>query len=229
MKSRASPLWKDCVFLLGAAFFFFGCIASAHRSGRTLDSGQFSVSGSYLRAENMEESDAEQVQLVALDGRFGLIRGLDMGVMHTWDISKDNDNMFATFWGDFKVQLTNRDNLIGRPIFSTGLMKGYVYDENAELHITTLPVWLSIPVNEYLTPYFMYRFEKVSDDFMPEDLEDERSTFVLGTEINLVRPTPHRWMPKLGLSIGTFNSLMGGEGDRGLTLNLGLCVDSPRR
>jgi hypothetical protein len=230
MHKRVLLTWRDCLFLLGAIFFFCGCIATAHRSGRTLDPAQFSFSGSYLRGENIEESDADPVQFLALDARAGLARGLDMGIMHTWDITENNDNMFATYWGDFKAQLSNRDNVVGQPIFSLGLMKGYVYHEEAELHITSFPFMLSLPANEKVTPFFMYRYEKVSDDFIPEEFfEDERSTFLLGVEIDLLQQAPDRWMPKLGLSIGTYNSLMGGEGDRGLTLNLGLTVDSPAK
>ena len=229
MNGKTRLCWEDCLFLIIAAFFFVGCIASAHRSGKVLDPGQVSMSGSYLRAENTEEPDATPVQLLAADCRVGVFRGFDLGVMHTWDVSQHNENRYATIWSDFKVQLTNRDNRLRRPIISTGLMKGYVYHSDAELHITTLPLMLSFPVNQRVTPFFTYRFEKVSDDFVPDDLEDERSTFLLGMEFNLIRPRPGEWTPKLGVSVGTFNSLMGGEGDRGLTLNLGLCLDSPMR
>lgn len=222
--------WKECLFLLGAAFFFFGCIATTHRSAKTLDPGQFSLSGSYLRAENLEEGDAEPVQLIALDSRFGLIRGLDMGFMHTWDVSKDNENMYATYWGDFKVQLTNRDNITGKPIFSLGLMKGHVYHEDAKYHITTFSPMLSIPIDEYVTPFMIYRHELIRQKkFLPDDFDDPRRMFVLGMEVNLLKPAPKRWIPKLGLSIGTYNSLDGGEGDDGLTLNFGLSIDSPQR
>lgn len=227
MKRQMLLTWKDCFFLLGVAFFFFGCIASAHRSGKTLDQGQASFSGSYLRAENMDNPDAEPIQLIALDARVGLNRAVDVGAMHTWDISKGNENQFATFWGDFKVQVNNRDNLPGKPIFSTGLIKGYVYHEGAELHITGLPLIVSLPLNQNFTPYLMYRHEFISSDFIPDDFGDPRSTFVLGTEINLRKPTPKQWTPKVGLSIGTFNSLTGCEGDGGFIFNLGFAVDSP--
>ena len=138
-----------------------------------------------------------------------------------------NGNKMEPNINDFKVQLTNKDNLIRQPIFSIGLMKGYVYHENAELHITTFPLMFGIPMNEYLTPYFTYRFEVIREDFIPDDFKDPRHTFVLGIETNLRKPAPYQFMPKLGFSVGTYNSLFGGEGDRGLILNLGLSIDTP--
>lgn len=225
-------MWKDFLFLLGAAFFFMGCIASSHRSGITLRPGQYSVSGSYLRASSMEETDAESVQLIAVDGRAGLAEGLDVGLMHTFDISKGNDGAYETTWADLKVQCTNRDNVVGKPVFSVGLLKGYlieeVDDETVEYHFTGIPLMISIPTHANITPFFMYRHMYISGKFFPEEFENPRSTFVLGAEFTLGTPSPDRWLPKLGVSIGTMNSLGGGsEGDRVLLLNFGLSVDSP--
>ena len=84
-----------------------------------------------------------------------------------------------------------------------------------------------IPTDEYLTPFLIYRFEIISDGFIPDNFEDPRHTFALGIEINLRKPDPNKSTPKLGLSVGTFNSLLGGDdGDRGLILNLGLTMDT---
>ena len=81
-------------------------------------------------------------------------------------------------------------------------------------------------MDEYLTPYFIYRFEVISEDFISNNFEDPRHTFALGLEINLRKPDPHKFTPKLGLSVGTYNSLLGGDGDQGLILNLGLTIDT---
>ena len=218
--------WKDFLFLVGAISFLFGCIASMHRSAKTLDQGQYSFSGSYLRAENLDESDAEPIQLGSFDARMGVTKGVDLGLMHTWDFSKDNENRYATFWGDVKFQLTNKENTIYQPIFSTGLMKGYVYDEHAKYHITTLPLMFSIPVSEKNIPFFVYRYEIISKDFIPDDFENPRHTFALGMEMALGSPDSKSVIPKLGFSIGHFNSLLGGEGDSGLILNLGFMFDT---
>lgn len=229
MKTQNRFSWKELSFVCGAILFFFGCIASSHRTARTLDEGQVSFGGSYLRAEDTEDSKATPIQLLAIDGRVGVARGLDFGLMHTWDITEKNENQFATMWGDVKVQLSNRDNIIGKPIFSLGLMKGYVYDQNIKDHITSVPFMLSVPVSDYLTPTLMYRHEIISRDFVPSSLDNPRSTWSLGMEIDLMKPSSQSWTPKLGLSVGTFNSLTGGPGDRGLILNVGLSVDSPRK
>ena len=229
MNNKTRLYWEDCLFLLTAAFFFVGCIASAHRSGKTLDPGQFSLSASYLCAENWDEPSDDPVQLIAYDTRFGVKRGLDMGILHTWDVTSNNDNLFATIWGDFKLQLTNRGNATGKPIVSLGLMKGYVYDDRVERHITSLPLTLSIPLSETVTPYLGYRHELVGEDFLPSDLNDPRSTFLAGVEVHLRKTEAHQWTPKLGLCVGTFNSLEGGEGDRAVLLNFGFTLDLPRK
>jgi hypothetical protein len=220
---------QDYLFVIGTAFFFFGCIASMHRSGKTLDPGQASFSASYVRAEDLDNSNAEPVQLVAVDSRFGIANGMDIGLAHTWDVSKGNNNTYATFWGDVKFQLTNKDNQIGKPIFSSGLMKGYIYDKNAKLHVTTIPVILSLPVSDRMTPFIIYRYELIRNDFIPGDLKNPRHTFAVGIEMSLSEPTIGKPTSKIGFSIGTFNSLTGGKGDNGLTLNLGLIFDTPRK
>lgn len=228
MKRSKKLCWLDVIVVVGIGGFFFGCIASSVRTARTLHTGQASIGGSYLRAEDAERIGQTPVQLLSLDGRIGITEGLDGGIMHTWDLTQGNENKYATIWGDVKWQLTNLDNSVGKPIFSLGLMKGYVYDESVKLHITTLPIMLSVPVSDYVTPTLTYRHELISEDFIPQSLEDPRSTWSLGAEINLTKPDETKWIPKVGFAIGTFNSLMGGDsGDRGLIFNVGLTVDSP--
>ncbi len=228
MKRTKELYWRDIVVIVCIGGFFFGCIASSVRTAKTLHAGQASIGASYLRAEDAERSGQTPVQLLSIDGRIGITKGLDGGIMHTWDLTQDNENKFATIWGDVKWQLTNLDNSIGKPILSLGLMKGYVYDESAKFHITTLPIMLSVRVSDYVTPTLTYRHELISEDFIPQSLEDPRSSWLMGVEIALTKPDETNWMPKVGFAIGTFNSLMGGSsGDRGLVFNVGLTVDSP--
>ncbi len=230
MKRSRNLCWLDVLVVVGIGGFFFGCIASSVRTAKTLHSGQASIGASYLRAEDAQSSGETPVQLLSLDGRIGITKGLDGGIMHTWDITQGNKNTYATIWGDVKWQLTNLDNSAGKPIISLGLMKGYVYDESAMFHVTTLPIMLSLPINDYVTPTLTYRHELIGKEFIPLSLEDPRSTWSLGAEINLTKPNQTKWIPKVGFAIGTFNSLMGGEsGDRGLIFNIGLTVDSPWR
>jgi hypothetical protein len=227
MKRRLAPALRDVLFLVVAAFFFLGCIATSHRSAQTLRPGQFSVGGSYINAQNLEESDADAIHLVTVDGRIGVLRGLDFGLAHTWDVTSDNDGAYSTFWGDTKIQVTNRDNVVGSPALALGLMKGYVYHESADLHITTLPVMLSVPVTDRAAPFVSYRFELITDGFVPTDFENPRHSVILGSEFLLSDRESGGAIPKLGVSVGLLNSLAGGEGDNVLTLNAGISVDTP--
>ncbi|MFC1563612.1 hypothetical protein ACFL6G_01690 [candidate division KSB1 bacterium] len=229
MKRFMNLTFQDCLFLIFSAFFFFGCIASMHRSGKTLDAKQASFSGSYLRANNLEESDAEPVKLIALDSRLGIGYKVDIGLAHTFDISKNNDNAFNTIWGDVRIQLTNRDNQIGRPILTSGIMKGYIYDKDTKLHVTTFPFILSFPVSDRFTPFVKYRFELIKDDFIPDTFKEPRHTFAAGFEFDFSGPSSTNIIPKIGFTIGTFNSLTGGEGNRGLILNFGFILDLPKK
>ncbi len=228
MNGRTLLTWRDFLFLMVAAFFFLGCIAGSYRSGKTLEQGQVSVGGSYTGANNMEEDEADMIQLVALDGRVGIVNGLDAGIMHTWDITSDNEGLFSTLWGDIKWQMTNRDCVSGRPILALGLMKGFVYDDAADTHITSIPVSVSVPTTGGVTPFFLYRFEQMSDDFIPDSFAEPRHAFFLGSEFDIGSRTEGSWTPRLGLSIGTLNSLGGGEGERHLVLSAGISADSPK-
>jgi hypothetical protein len=227
MKSSMLNSMRDFLFVCGAALFLFGCIASTHRGPQTLAPKQASLGAGYTRAENLEESNAEPVQLVALDARLGLEKGVDAGLMHTWDISSGNENAFATVWGDIKFQVCNKDNITGRPIFSFAIQKGYIYDEEIDAHITSIPLMLGFPVNDNVTPFLLYKHELFSEDFFPEILEGPRRTFALGVEMNLRRPESGKWTPKMGVCVGRFNALAGGDGDPGLIINVGFSIDSP--
>ena len=229
MRRRHAVVLRDCLFLFLGGFFFLGCIATSHRSARTLDPGQFSVSGSYVNAQDLEEADADAIHLIALEGRIGAARGLDLGLAHTWDITSGNDGAYSTFWGDMKVQLANKENVIGRPAFSLGLMKGYVYHEDVDLHISSLPVILSVPMNDRVTPFVSYRLELMSEDFIPDTFESPRHSLILGSEFLLSDSETGGPTPKLGVSVGLLNSLAGGEGDNVLTLNAGLSLDGPSK
>lgn len=220
---------KDYCVIVGIVTFFLGCIASSHRSAKTLEESQASLGVSYLRASTMENENTEPIQLVALDYRVGIARGVDFGLMHTWDVSKDNDNAFATMWGDCKVQLTNRENIIGEPIISLGLIKGYVHPNDTKLHITSVPVMLSLPLSNFVTPTVFYRHELISNDFIPKGTKNPRMIYGFGMEFNLTDPQSGKYVPKFALSFGNFNSLTGGEGDRGIIVNFGICVDFPPR
>ena len=216
----------DFIFILGIAFFFFSCVASTLHTAKTMEPGQGSFSTGYMQARSSEEFAAEPVQLIGLNGRMGVARGFDLGTEYTLDISKENENTFATIWGDGKVQLTNRDNQLLKPIISTGLLKGYVYNE--EIHISSLPVIFSLPISDKLTCTINYRYELLSEGIIPTSLENPRHTFSVGMEYGLRKQNQEEWIPKLAFSLGTLNSLTGEpDTDNVFIFNLGLKINSP--
>jgi hypothetical protein len=225
MNRRITLKPRDYVFLLAAAVFLFGCVATTHRSGKTLQPGQFSAGVAYDGLLFMGDEDTDMAHLMGIDARVGVIRGLDLGVGHTWDITAGNDGAYATLWGDAKVQVNNRDNVVGKPILSLGVMKGYVYHENAQLHVTSLPVTVSVPVSDTVTPFFIYRFEHFSDDFFPSEWDEPRHAFFVGNEVAL--GDGGGLTPVFGVSVGLMNSLAGGEGDQVLVLNAGFSFNTP--
>jgi len=219
----------DFIFILSTGIFFFSCIATTLQTAHTKAPGQAELSAGYLQARSIEEFSETPVQLLGLDARIGVARNFDMGIEHTFDLSKDNEGMFKTFWGDAKYQFTNHNNDFNKLTFSSGLIKGYAYDEDAQIHITTLPLYFSLPVNNRLIPTFSYRYDLLSEDFFPnsESFEDPRHTFILGIEYALKEPDPTKWIPKFAFSLGTLQSF-NGDSDSGMFLfNFGFKFDSP--
>jgi hypothetical protein len=208
-----------------SVLFIFGCFATSYETARTEEPGQFAISGGYMRLENLENSSAEGFDLLNLNMRYGIAKGFDFSLAHTFDISSGDGSNLSTFWGDFKIQLSNRDNIIRQPTFSIGLIKGYVYD--SELHITSLPLILSVPVSAQFTPTILYRFTLVSGEIIPTNFDEPRHEFALGLEYSFTEPSSEKWTPKIGFAIGTFNSLTGGDGDQGILYNIGITLESP--
>lgn len=217
----------DIIFILGASIFFFSCIATTYHVAKTLEPGQGSLSTGYMQARSFEDLSGDPLQFIGFNGRIGVSRGFDLGAEYSWDITKENENAFATIWGDCKIQLTNKDNELLKPVISTGLLKGYVYDEEAKIHISSLPLMFSLPINDQLISTFMYRYELDSEGFFPNSLEYPRHTFTLGLEYSLSKPDHNKWSPKLAISVGNLNPLLFEEGDNMLLINLGLIINSP--
>ncbi|MCK3685308.1 hypothetical protein [Maribellus sp. YY47] len=219
----------DLLFLLGAGLFFFSCIATTLQTARTKAPGQVELSAGYLNAQSTNGSeDGGSTQLIGMNARLGVAENLDLGFEHTLDVTKDNDALFNTIWGDVKYQFSNHSNENKKLTFSSGLLKGYVYKEDAQVHITTLPLYFSLPVNNRVMPTFMYRYGLISDGFFPnsDSFDDPRHTFMLGIEYALKEPDAATWIPKFAASIGTMQSFDGE--DSGLFLfNFGFKIDSP--
>lgn len=231
MKNSEPLQWTDLIFLIGAGLFLFSCIATTRQVARTLEPGQAEASQGYMQARSLEEFSGEPIQLIGLNGRFGITDYFDAGIAHSFDISKDNEHKFNTLWGDVKWQITNRSNEINKFTLSPGLLKGYVYDEEAKIHFTSLPLYVSLPVNNRLTPTLMYRYELLSEEKLfpdSESFDNPRHTFSLGLEYSLQEQNSPKWTPKLDIGLGFMNSLNGGsEGDNIFLIDFGLKLTSP--
>lgn len=226
MKTKNNISFVEYFAIITSVLFLFGCFASSYKTAKTLEPKQVALGAGYMRLENLENSDAEGIDLLDLNFRYGIAKGFDMGLAHTFDLSSESGSTsLSTFWWDLKTQLSNRENKIGNVSFSLGLIKGYTYDP--EIHITSIPLLLSVPVNDNITPTLQYRIAFISNDFIPSDFENPRHEVTLGMEYSFYKASSDRWNPKIGFAIGWFNSLTGGEGDPGLILNFGFTVESP--
>ena len=230
MKNTKSLKWVDLVFIIGVGAFFLSCIATLFHTPRALDPGQADLSSGYLQARSLEEFGEEPLKLMAVNARIGVVNNLDFGIEHTFDLSKETEGIFKSVWGDVKWQLTNRENELNKLTFSTGLLKGYLYDSEADYHITSVPFYFSYSVSERFTPTFLYRYELTGEgDFIPASLSEPRHSLNLGFEYLLREPGTQGWMPKLGAGLGFMNSLGGGEGDNVLIMHFGVKFTSPSR
>ena len=227
MSARIKKKMLESFAVVVSLLFIFGCIASSLQTAETLQPKQVAFGAGYMKVDDAENSDAESIDLLDFNFRFGIARGFDMGLAYTLDLSSESQSSgLSTFWWDFKSQISNRENKVGNVSFSLGLMKGYTYDP--EIHISTIPLILSLPVSENITPTFQYRISFFSDSFFPTSFESPRHEFYLGMEYSFFKMSTESWNPRIGFAVGTFNSLTGIEdADRGITFNLGIKVESP--
>lgn len=220
----------DLIFIIGTGLFFFSCVATTLQLARTKEPGQAEVSGGYMHLRSIDEFSEEPGQLIGMNARMGVANNFDVGLSHAFDVSKDGEGLGNSFWGDAKIQLSNKENENNKLTFATGLLKGYLYKDDLDLHFTTLPLYFSLPVNDRVTPMFLYRYGLASDGFLPnsDSFDDPRHTFALGLEFNLKEPDPAKWVPKFAFTIGTIQSFNGDSDDSGTFLvNFGFKFDSP--
>lgn len=214
----------DLIFILGVGFFYFSCVASTTHTAKTLEPGQGSIGAGYMQVRNGDELGSEPVQLMGFHGRYGVSRGFDLGTEYTLDLSKGNENGFATIWVDGKIQLTNRDNRLLKPILATGLLKGYSH--KAEIHASSLPLMLSLPLSNKLTTTFIYRWEHFSEGFIPTAY-DPRHTLAAGLELGKNKADHTKWNPKIAFSLGMMNGALSEEWNPDLIFNIGVKIESP--
>lgn len=220
----------DLIFVLTAGMFFLSCVFTTLQTARTKAPGQAELSAGYMNVKSIDEFDEDAVQLIGINGRVGVARSFDMGLAHSFDITKDTEGMGHTIWGDAKYQFSNKDNENMKLTFSSGLVKGYVYDSDVQTHLTSFPFYFSLPVNNRLTPTFLYRYRLGSEGFIPdsESFDNAGHLFALGFEYCFQEPDQSKWIPKLAVSIGTLQDFSSDSDDSGsFILNFGLKFDSP--
>ncbi|HET6513311.1 MAG TPA: hypothetical protein VFH43_14045 [Candidatus Kapabacteria bacterium] len=219
--------FKDAAALAVASVFLFGCISSSQRTARTLQPKQVTPTVSIGMLTHAEAEEPIFLNDIGLHA--GVAKGVELGIAHTAHLNPDESIPFSAFWFDSKFQLLNRDNEQGKVAISLGLSKGFVYDDDAEVHITSLPITFSTDLSARTSAFLSYRPEFVSRDFMPdgESTEDPRHSFHVGIEGALAKPDRERWTPRLNLSVGLVNKLAGGGDMDIFVVGLGLHLDSP--
>lgn len=227
MKKNNRFLPVDLIFIFSACMFFLSCVYTTLQTARTKEPGQGEVSGGYMQLRSIEEFSEDPVQLIGINGRLGVATNFDAGLAHTFDISKDSEGIGNTLWGDVKYQFTNKENNNYKPVLSSGLIKGYIYDSDVQGHMTSLPLYFSVPIKRF-TPTFMYRYRLSSDGFIPNSDSEDNHLFAIGVEYYLKEPDNTQWIPKVALSVGTLQNFeVWGDDSGTFLINFGFKVDSP--
>lgn len=191
---------KDRITLVILAGLLLGCYATTHRGPRTLDPGQLSGSGGYLHFKGADaEPDDEPGELITMEGRIGVAKGLDVGYMRTIDISKEVDEPeegIDTHWFDAKLQLLNRENLPSKPTIALGYGFGKIINEE-DLWVQTL-YFLCGTELERTSLFYSFRYETFDEEinWIPkwaweEEFVDIRKAHILGLEFEatpIIRP-----------------------------------------
>ena len=184
---------RDIITLIIIAGFLLGCYATTHRGPRTLDPGQVSGSASYLRFKGTEaDPDDDLRELVGVEGRVGLLKGIDIGFMRTFDISEgvESDEGIDTYWFDSKFQLINRGNLLNKPTVSLGYGFGKLVNED-DFWVNTLYLLLGMQSNKAAF-FYSFRYETFDEEinWIPswaweDDFDEIRKAHIIGIEYEI--------------------------------------------
>ncbi|NQU67348.1 MAG: hypothetical protein HQ510_05340 [Candidatus Marinimicrobia bacterium] len=182
---------RDIITLAILAGLLLGCYTTSHRGPRVLDPGEVSASASYLRFNNTESDPGDSPgELVGIEGRVGLIKGIDIGLARTFDISDgvESGEGIDTYWFDSKFQLMNRDNILNKPTLSLGYGYGKVINED-DFWVNTLYLSYGVQTNK-ASFFYSFRYETFDDkiNLIPtwvfEDSFDEvQKAHIIGLEV----------------------------------------------
>lgn len=215
---------RDAAFIVMSLGFMLGCISSSYHSARTTEPGSVSLGAGVVATKSAGESGGVAT-FIGVDGRAGIAEGLDAGVGLALGPA------VLTFWGDVKIQLTNHDLEVGKPILSTGIIKGYAtspynYFGDVVQHITSIPVMLGLPLSKSTIAGLTYKLDVMSDDFVPEKarMTDAGHKLTLGVEMMAREKEERSWVPRIGFGIGyNFGELWRDT----LVFDVGISIESP--
>lgn len=145
--------------------FLNSCYMTTHRGPRTLEPGKVSASASYLHLKGSDTgADTTPTQLIALEGRVGVLKGVDLGFMKTFDITEgiEPDQGIDTYWFDTKFQLVNRDNILNKPTLSFGYGFGNVTNID-DFWMNNLHLLLGFE-SEKASYFYSFRVETADED-----------------------------------------------------------------
>ena len=184
---------KEQITLVVLAAFLLGCYATTHRGPQTLKPGGFSASGGYLRFTDAEDSGDDPGELVQVEGRVGVARGIDIGYMRTFEISEgvEAGEGIDTHWFDAKFQLSNRDNVLSKPTLALGYGFGKLVNED-DFWVNSLYLTLG-SYHEKGAIFYSFRYETFSDEIklLPswvweEPFDEIRKAHIIGLELQLI-------------------------------------------
>ena len=208
-------LTQICIVIM-ASMMASGCYMTAHRSADVLSPGEFSVSGNYINVKptNDEDEGADGIdafEYLGIEGRVGIIRGLDVGYTYAKDLTdiggdKGGNVSFETntHWFDAKYQILNKDKFDDKFSLAIGYgfgkpnMPDLDFGEEAE---GPEEIWIN---HIYFTgsrkfgrinPFVTLRMESISSDMMivpkwlwtepgeDDEFSDMRKQLMFGAEI----------------------------------------------
>lgn len=190
---------KDVITLTALSVFLLGCWATTHRGPRTVEPGKLSGSATYLKIKSSGSEDSDDaVKLIGLEGRTGIVKGVDVGYMRTIDVSEgvESGEGFDTHWFDSRVQLLNRHNILEKPILTIGYGFGNVInlsDDSEEFWVNSLCLLIGTETkNANMFYSFRYEFFDEKANFIPkwlfeQDFGDMRKAHIVGLEYKLTK------------------------------------------
>ena len=116
---------KIFLSLVGISFSLnsIGCFMSTGRPADVVQPGEYSIGARHVKIspDDSEENNGEMgtpsnLSYIGIEGRFGILRGLDAG--YTYGLDQEMD--FNTHWFDLKYQILNKDQFDDRFSLSFG-------------------------------------------------------------------------------------------------------------